>query len=248
MSFLSIRSVTTTLGGKRVLDGVDLEVARAELITIIGESGCGKSVLLKHLIGLMRADTGSISIDGQDVTRLPERDWIGVRRRIGMVFQGAALFDSLRVFDNVAYGLREQHLLPEKDIPQRVAESLSMVSLPGIEQMWPADLSGGMRKRVALARCIAMRPDVILYDGPTEGLDPINVTRVNRLIDGLRKSLGITTVIVSHNMEATFQVSDRVAFMASGRIVASGPPREMLVFADPRMQPFQRAATPASEM
>jgi phospholipid/cholesterol/gamma-HCH transport system ATP-binding protein len=242
VALIEVKDVRTRFGDKKVLRGIDLSVERQELVSIIGESGTGKSLLLKHLVGLVPVTEGTIEFDGQDVTRLKERDWIPIRRRIGIVFQGAALFDSLTIFDNVAYGLREQHILPEAEIPRRVAESLEQVSLPGVEQMRPGDLSGGMRKRVSLARAIALRPEVILFDGPTEGLDPINVTRVNRLIDSLRKALGITVVVVTHQMESAFEVSDRVALLEHGRFELIGSPRELEARGDPRLRAYIRAA------
>lgn len=242
MALIEVRGVRTQFGSKKVLRGIDLDVDKKELVSIIGESGTGKSLLLKHLVGLVPVTEGTITFDGRDVTRLKERDWIEIRRRIGIVFQGAALFDSLTIFDNVAYGLREQHLLPEKDIPRRVAESLELVSLPGIEQMVPGDLSGGMKKRVSLARAIALRPEVILFDGPTEGLDPINVTRVNRLIDSMRKNLGITVVIVTHQMESAFEVSDRIALLERGVFALVGSPKELEAKNDERLRAYIRAA------
>ena len=242
MALIEVRGVRTQFGSKKVLRGIDLDIDKKELVSIIGESGTGKSLLLKHLVGLVPVTEGTIRFDGRDVTRLKERQWIEIRRRIGIVFQGAALFDSLTIFDNVAYGLREQHLLPEKDIPRRVAESLEQVSLPGIEHMVPGDLSGGMRKRVSLARAIALRPEVILFDGPTEGLDPINVTRVNRLIDVLRKTLGITVVIVTHQMESAFEVSDRIALLERGVFSLVGSPKELEARHDERLRAYIRAA------
>jgi phospholipid/cholesterol/gamma-HCH transport system ATP-binding protein len=245
MALLSIDDVHTSFGAKEVLRGVSLAVGKQELVSIIGESGTGKSLLLKHLVGLVPITSGTITFDGRDVTRLKERQWVEIRRRIGIVFQGAALFDSLTIFDNVAYGLREQRILPEKDIPRRVAESLELVGLPGIEPMVPGDLSGGMRKRVSLARAIALRPEVILFDGPTEGLDPINVTRVNRLIDGLRKNLGITVVLVTHQMESAFEVSDRLALLEGGVFALVGPPKELAARDDARLRAYVRAARAA---
>jgi phospholipid/cholesterol/gamma-HCH transport system ATP-binding protein len=242
VALIEIRGLHKSFGESHVLRGVDLDVEKGEFLTIIGGSATGKSVLLKMAMGLFPADAGKIVFDGRDVTRLHERDWIEVRRRIGIQFQASALFDSLSVFDNVAYGLRAQRLLSEPDIAQRVAESLTQVNLPGIEKMWPADLSGGMRKRVALARAIALRPEVLLYDDPTEGLDPINVTRVNRLLLALRDRLHITTVVVTHNMASAFLVSDRIALLDEGRIAVTGTPNEMRRANVPALAPFVRAA------
>lgn len=242
MALIEIEGVHTRFGDKKVLRGIDLSIERQELISIIGESGTGKSLLLKHLVGLVPVSEGTIRFDGMDVTHLKERDWIPIRKRVGIVFQGAALFDSMTIFDNVAYGLREQRILSESEIPRRVSESLEMVSLPGTEPMRPADLSGGMRKRVSLARAIALRPEVILFDGPTEGLDPINVTRVNRLIDSLRKALGITVIVVTHQMESAFEVSDRIALLEHGVFAMLGTPAALEAKNDPRLRAYVRAA------
>lgn len=237
-----IRGLVKRFGDETVLDGLDLDIHEGELLTIIGKSGCGKSVLLKHLIGLFVPDAGSIVFDGQELVGFAERDWVEVRRRVGMLFQEGALFDSLSVEDNVAYALREHRLMDEDAIEQRVAESLAQVSLPGIQPMRPGQLSGGMRKRVALARAIAMHPQVVLYDEPTEGLDPVNVTRVNRLLDQLRREHGITTVVVTHNMQSAFGVSDRIALIHEGRVVATGAPEELKRWDDPRIAPFKKAS------
>lgn len=242
MALFEIRGLRKRFGDHQVLDGIDLDVHPRELITIIGKSGSGKSVLLKHMIGLIRADEGTLRFDGKDVTALSESEWVPVRKRIGMLFQEGALFDSLSVEDNVAYALREHRAMSEPDIAKRVAESLALVDLPGIQRMWPADLSGGMRKRVSLARAIAMHPEVVLYDEPTEGLDPINVTRVYRLLERLRAQLGVTTVVVTHNMQAAFSVSDRLAFVHEGKVVATGPPAELDRMNDPRLEPFKKAS------
>ncbi len=242
MALFEIRGLAMRFGDNVVLDGVDLDVLAGERLTLIGESGCGKSVLLKLMIGLMRPTAGTIVFDGEDVTRLSERRWVEVRQRIGMLFQGDALFDSLQVADNVAYALREQRVMNDAEIAERVRESLAQVSLPGIEAMWPADLSGGMRKRVGLARAIATRPTVVLYDEPTEGLDPVNVTRVDRLLDSLRAAHSVTTVVATQNMRSAFATSDRLAFIHGGAVIAAGTPDELRASTDPRIQPFCRAA------
>ncbi|MDQ3035685.1 MAG: ATP-binding cassette domain-containing protein [Myxococcota bacterium] len=242
VALIEIRGVRKGFEDQQVLRGLDLDVHAGEFLTLIGGSASGKSLLLKIIMGLVPVDAGTLRFDGQEVTSLREREWIAVRRRIGIQFQAGALFDSLSVFDNVAYGLREQRVLAEPDIRQRVSESLEQVSLPGIEAMWPSDLSGGMRKRVALARAIALRPEVLLYDDPTEGLDPINVTRVNRLLLALRDRLHVTTVVVTHNMSSAFSISDRIAFLHEGRIAHTGTPQEMRALDDERLAPFVRAA------
>ncbi|MEM9071418.1 MAG: ATP-binding cassette domain-containing protein [Myxococcota bacterium] len=243
MALYEVRGLAKAFGDNRVLESIDFDLHQGEVLTIIGKSGSGKSVLIKMLIGLLQADAGTIVFDGENVTDRKEHEWAPVRRRVGMMFQEYALFDSMNVFDNVAYGLREQRLLPEPEIAERVAESLASVSLPGIEQMSPKDLSGGMKKRVALARAIAVRPEVVLYDEPTEGLDPINVTRVDRLLLKLRDEQGITTVIVTHNMRSTFRISDRIALVHEGKIELAGTPDEFRAYAsDPVIQPYLGAS------
>ncbi|GAB4203128.1 MAG: ABC transporter ATP-binding protein [Sandaracinaceae bacterium] len=242
MAIYEVRGVRKRFGERAVLDGVDLDVEKAEFLCLIGESGTGKSLLAKILLGLVRPDAGRLVFDGEDVTGLAEREWFRVRRRVGVLLQSSGLFDSVNVFENVAYGLKEQHLLDPEGIRKRVAESLAAVALPGIEAMMPGELSGGMRKRVALARAIAMRPEVLLYDGPTEGLDPINVARVNRLLLRLRDELGITTVVITHQMETAFGAADRVVLLADGVAALSGTPRALWSSGDPRLQPFLRLA------
>lgn len=242
MALFEIRGLEKRFGDERVLRGIDLDVYEGEFLTIIGRSGCGKSVLLKHLIGLLQPDAGTLMFDGEPLNGLNEKGWVRVRKKVGMLFQEGALFDSLPVADNVAYALREHRVMDEPAIRQRVTESLAQVSLPGIEHMWPSSLSGGMRKRVALARAIAMHPKVVLYDEPTEGLDPINVTRVNRLLNTLRLDKGVTTVVVTHNMQSAFGVSDRLAFVHDGQVVATGTPDDLRRNNDPRLDPFRRAS------
>ena len=241
-ALFSIRGVHKSFDDDVVLRGVDLDILRGEHITLIGVSGSGKSVLLKLLIGLMQPDSGTITFDGTELSTLDPRAWIAHRKRIGMLFQEGALFDSLSVEDNVAYALREHRMMEEPAIAERVKTSLEQVSLPGVEKMWPSSLSGGMRKRVALARAIAMHPEVVLYDEPTEGLDPVNVTRVDRLLASLRAELGITTVVVTHNMQSAFSVSDRIAFIHEGRVAQVGTPAELREANDSRLAPFYRAS------
>src|SRR6185312_13923806 len=196
-TLIHFRGVKKAFGPKVVYSGLDLEIPRGATITIMGASGSGKSVMLKMLIGLFEADGGEIIFDGRDVTKMEERELYEVRRRVAYLFQGAALFDSLSVGENVAYGLREQNwnTMSDEEIRRRVAQSLESVGLPGIEDMRPSDLSGGMRKRVGLARTLALQPEVLLYDEPTTGLDPINTARINHLINGIKRSLGITSVV-----------------------------------------------------
>ena len=238
MALFEVRGLKKAFGPNVVLDGLDLDIFAGEVITIIGESGSGKSILLKMMMGLVEPDAGTIRFDGEEVTRRTEREWVTTRQRIGMLFQESALFDSLDVFENVGYALREQTSMTDDEIAKRVAETLSLVALPGIEHMAPSDLSGGMRKRVALARAVAVRPEIIFYDEPAEGLDPINVTRVNRLLLGLQESLNVTSVVVTHNLKAAFAISDRLALIHDGQIAATGAPQTFLDSDDPIVREF----------
>jgi phospholipid/cholesterol/gamma-HCH transport system ATP-binding protein len=235
---IAIRGLRKRLGAKQVLDGVDLDVAKGETIVVMGRSGTGKSVLLKHVIGLMQPDQGSIRVDGVEVVGLGERDLNEVRSRFGMLFQGAALFDSLTVGENVALPLREHTRLDGAEIRRRVSERLEWVGLKGVEEMKPASLSGGMKKRVGLARAIAMDPDIVLYDEPTTGLDPIMADVIDQLIRGLQQRLGVTSVVVTHDMASAFKVADRLAMLHDGRVVFSGTVDEARGTADPMVRQF----------
>ena len=229
--------------------GLDLTVNRGEVLTICGGSGVGKSVMLKMLIGLLVVDSGSITFDGVDVTKLEEQKLADVRRRIAMLFQSGALFDSLSVGENVGYGLEEhfrETLTPEQRA-ERVAWALELVGLPGIEEMRPSDLSGGMRKRVGLARAVAVQPEVLLYDEPTTGLDPINTARVNHLITGLQQRLNITSIVVTHDMRSAFSISDRIAMVHSGRIIQAGTVEEFRHSTDMRVSDFIEGRAPVKE-
>ena len=238
MALFEVRGLRKAFGRHVVLNGLDLDIFAGEVVTIIGESGSGKSILLKAMMGLLEVDEGSIRFDGEEVTGQPEQQWTQTRRRIGMLFQESALFDSLNVFDNVAYALQVQTTMTDEEIATRVGETLALVGLPGIEAMAPSDLSGGMRKRVALARAVAVRPEVVFYDEPAEGLDPINVTRVNRLLLGLQKSLNVTSVVVTHNLKAAFAISDRLALIHDGVVAATGAPDAFLESEDPVVREF----------
>jgi len=205
--------------------------------------------MLKLLIGLLRPDAGSIVFDGAEVTRMNERELSEVRRRVAMLFQSGALFDSLTVGENVAYGLKEHYFrtMSRDDIAERAAWALAAVDLPGIEAMRTSDLSGGMRKRVGLARAIALRPEVVLYDEPTTGLDPINTARVNHLILGLKQRMSITTVVVTHDMKSAFSISDRIAMVHGGRIIALGTVDAFRNSKDSRVSDFIEGRAPAKE-
>jgi phospholipid/cholesterol/gamma-HCH transport system ATP-binding protein len=242
-------NVKKAFGPKVIYRGLDLAVQQGETLTVMGGSGVGKSVLLKLLIRLLDADGGSITFHGEEITTMTEARIGIVRQRIAMLFQGAALFDSSSVGENVAYGLHEhyRHEMSDKDIAERVDWALSLVGLPGIELMRPADLSGGMKKRVGLARAIAVQPEVLLYDEPTTGLDPINTERINHLIKGLKSAIKVTSIVVTHDMKSAFSISDRLAMVHSGRIIACGTPDEMRAVQDPRVVDFITGTAPVNE-
>ena len=246
---IRFKDVRKRFGNKVIYDGLDLELRRGETLTVMGGSGVGKSVMLKMLIGLLRVDAGTIDFDGTDLTALGDRQYGEIRRRIGMLFQGAALFDSLTVAENVAYGLREHfnEKMDDNEIADRVAGSLQLVGLPGIQEMVPSDLSGGMRKRVGLARTIALQPEVILYDEPTTGLDPVNTARINHLISGISDALKITSIVVTHDMGTAFDVSDRLAFIYRGKVLLHGTPEEFKASKDTRVYNFIHGIAPKSE-
>lgn len=227
-----------SFNGLKVLQGVELEVARGETLVIIGESGCGKSVLLKHLIGLLRPDAGHVYVDGTDITRLSEKELIPIRTRFGMLFQGSALFDSLSVAENVAFALREHRRLSEKQVRLTVAEKLAVVGLTGSEEKMPSELSGGMQKRVALARAIALDPEVILYDEPTTGLDPLHADDINDLIIHTQRTVHATTVIVTHDIVSACRVADRIVMLYGGRLIAGGTPEDILKSGLPEVREF----------
>jgi len=246
---IRFKGVRKAFGPKIIYSGLDLTIKKGEVLTICGGSGVGKSVMLKMLIALLRADRGSIVFDGHEVTQMSEGELAVVRQRIAMLFQSGALFDSLSVGDNVGYGLDEhfRNKMTKDERNERVAWALSLVDLPGIEEMSPADLSGGMRKRVGLARAIAIRPEVLLYDEPTTGLDPINTARVNHLIVGLQERLNITSIVVTHDMKSAFSISDRIAMVHSGRIIECASVDEFRASTDPRVSDFIEGRAPVKE-
>ena len=235
---IRIQGLAKRLGRKPVLDGLDLEIPTGCTLVVLGQSGTGKSVLLKHIIGLMQPDAGTIEVDGTVVTGMDEHALDEVRKRFGMLFQGSALFDSLSVGENIALPLREHTDLDDAAIRARVAERLEWVGLPGIEDMKPASLSGGMRKRVGLARAIAMDPAYILYDEPTTGLDPIMSDTINRLIRSLQARIGVTSIVVTHDLHSAFAVGDRMAMLHAGRVVFSGTADETRTTTDARVRQF----------
>ena len=241
--------VRKAFGSKVIYRDLNLDVHAGETITVMGGSGVGKSVLLKLLIRLLDADGGSISFHGEEITKMSESRIGLIRQRIAMLFQGGALFDSITVGDNIAYGLREhfRNTMTEGQMAERVDWALSLVGLPGIEQMRPADLSGGMKKRVGLARAIAVQPEVLLYDEPTTGLDPINTERINHLINGLKAALHVTSIVVTHDMKSAFSISDRMAMVYRGEIIASGTPDDFRASQDPRVADFINGTAPVNE-
>lgn len=235
---IEISNLRKSFGSTSVLCGVDLSIAHSERLVIIGGSGCGKSVLLRHIAGLIKPDKGSLKIDGQDLVPLSERELNPIRRKIGVLFQGAALFDSLNVFHNVAFGLLEERKMGLDDIRKRVAETLAMVDMEGQELKKPSELSGGMRKRIGLARAIINRPSIVLYDEPTTGLDPQIADSINRLILKLSKQLKVTSVVVTHDMVSAYMIADRMAMLHKGKILVSGTPDAIQKSSDPIVQNF----------
>ena len=235
---IEFSDVWKRLGKKEVLRGVSLAVGRGESLVIIGRSGTGKSVLLKHAIGLMDPDRGTVHVNGIDVTALAERELLELREGMGMLFQGGALFDSMTIGENVGLALREHTPLPEVQIDIVVAEKLALVGLSGTEPQRPSALSGGMKKRAALARALAMNPKIMLYDEPTTGLDPITSDVINRLIRQLQQRLKITSIAVTHDMRSAYHIADRIAMLHEGRIHAIGTPAEIQATKDPIVRQF----------
>ena len=235
---IAVRSLAKKIGEQEILRGVDLEVARGETLAIIGRSGGGKSVLLKHLVGLMEPDAGEIWVEGQNIIGLTERQLGAVREKIGILFQGAALFDSMTVAENIAFPLREAGERNPKVLREKVREMLDVVELDGQEEKMPESLSGGMKKRVGLARSIVRRPSCVLYDEPTSGLDPVVSDSINRLIRRLQKRLGMTSVVVTHDMKSAFDVANHVAYLHEGRIYFYGTPNQLQQTSDPILQDF----------
>ena len=237
-SMLKVRDLMKTIDGQEILRGVDLDVAHGETLAIIGRSGGGKSVLLKHLVGLMQPDAGEIWIEDQNITGLNERQLGAIRQKIGILFQGAALFDSMTVAENIAFPLREAGERNPKVLCEKVREMLDVVELEGQEEKMPESLSGGMKKRVGLARSIIRRPKCVLYDEPTSGLDPVVADSINRLIRRLQKRLGMTSIVVTHDMKSAFDVANYIAYLHEGRIYFYGVPIQFQQTSDPILQDF----------
>ena len=235
---IKLVGVEKTLGGQPVLRGVDLDIPAGKLTTIIGGSGGGKSVLLKHVIGLMQPDRGEVWVDGIEISRLKGRALNDVRKKFAMLFQGAALFDSLTVFENVAFPLREKLRLGETEVVRRVEEKVEQVGLSGMGHKFPAELSGGMKKRVGLARALVMEPEIILFDEPTTGLDPLMANTIHDLIVGMHRTFGFTAVMVSHEIPEIFLISDWVAMLKDGKIAAMAPSADFQKTTDPAIREF----------
>jgi phospholipid/cholesterol/gamma-HCH transport system ATP-binding protein len=224
---IEIRNVTKRFEDFLVLDSISLKIETGETKVIIGRSGCGKSVLLKHIVGLLKPDEGTVLVDNQDISTLDAKKMNQLHMKIGMVFQGGALFDSLAVWENVGFVLKEYSTLKEEEIKKRVKEALALVNLYDIENKMPSELSGGMRKRVALARALCVRPQIILYDEPTTGVDPITADTINNLIDELHDKLKVTSIVVTHDMRSAYKVADKIAMLYNGKIIAEGTPDEI---------------------
>jgi phospholipid/cholesterol/gamma-HCH transport system ATP-binding protein len=235
---IDVRDLWKSFDGNQVLKGVNLKVWPGTTAVILGGSGSGKTVLMKHIMGLFKPDRGEVIVDGENITRMDRRELSRFRTRMGMVFQSSALFDSLTVFENVAFPLREHTKLPEEEIEALVKDKLAVVELYGVEQKYPAELSGGMRKRVALARAIVREPKLVLYDEPTTGLDPLTTESVDEMIIGARTKLGVTSVVISHDIGSTFHIADHVAMLHDGRIVEEGPPDKVRHSQEPHTRHF----------
>ena len=235
---IQLKGVEKTLGGQPVLRGVDLDIPKGDITTIIGPSGEGKSVLLKHIIGLMRPDRGQVLVAGVDLAKIHAHELNEIRKKFAMLFQSAALFDSLNVFDNVAFPLREKRLVSENDIQRYVPEMLERVGLGKMGHKFPSELSGGMKKRAGLARALVMGPEIILFDEPTTGLDPLMAHAIHDLILAMHKAFGFTAIMVSHEIPKIFPISDWVAMLKNGRILAMARSAEFQRLSDPLVQEF----------
>lgn len=224
---IEIKGLTKSFNTHKVLDNLNLTIEKGTTCVIIGRSGCGKSILLKHIVRVLMPDKGKIYIDGKDLDMLNEKELDNLRLRMGLVFQGGALFDSLTVGENVGFGLIEHTKISQKELLERIEEALSLVGLGGIVNLTPAELSGGMKKRVALARAICIKPDIIFYDEPTTGVDPITADSINELIKTLHDKLKVTSVVVTHDMKSAYRVADKISMLYQGKIIAEGIPEEI---------------------
>jgi phospholipid/cholesterol/gamma-HCH transport system ATP-binding protein len=245
---ICLTKVTKVFGNRRVLDELDLGVPKAQSLVVLGKSGTGKSVLLKHIIGLLKPDSGTVEIDGQNIWRIsgPRRD--AIRRKFGMSFQEGALFDSMSVAENIAFGLRRHTKMKDAEVKARVAECLEMVRLPGIEEKRPSELSGGMRRRVGFARAIALKPEILLFDEPTTGLDSITSDVLAKVIVEMKEKLKPTMVTITHDLKVAFDIADRVALLSDGKIRHDMPPAEFERSDDPEVQAFVKGDSSLEKM
>ena len=235
---IRLTDVHKAFGAKRVLTGFSLDVVEGETMVIIGYSGTGKSVAIKHIVGLLEPDQGDVQVDGLSVPALSRRELYSLRARIGYVFQFAALFDSLTIGENVSMGLRKQNELSEREIEERVSEALALVDLPDVAPRFPAELSGGMRKRVGIARAIALRPKYLLYDEPTTGLDPVTSAVIDQLMLRMQRQLGVTSIVITHDMRSAYTVGTRIAMLYDGHVRQVGPVNEIRDTHDPVVRQF----------
>jgi len=235
---IELKEVCKSFATHKVLDNMSITINTGETKVIIGRSGCGKSVLLKHIVGILKPEKGDVFINGINITKLSDRELKSILMKIGMVFQGGALFDSLTVAENVGFGLLEHFKLSMKEVLMRVEESLALVELCGIGNLMPSELSGGMKKRVALARALCIKPEIILYDEPTTGVDPITADAINELIRSLHDKLKVTSVVVTHDMKSAYRVADRIAMLYNGKIIAEGTPSEIQNMTHPVVHQF----------
>ena len=235
---IEIQKLSKGFNNRLVLNELSLDVSTGQTCVIIGRSGCGKSVLLKHIVGLLRPNAGKVLVNDKEVGRLKEVELNILRSKISMVFQGGALFDSMSVADNVGFSLIEHTRIAQKDLSGRVEESLQLVGLGGIGNLMPSELSGGMKKRVALARAICIHPEIILYDEPTTGVDPITADSINELIRSLHDKLKVTSVVVTHDMKSAYHIADKIAMLYQGRIILEGTPKEIQATHDPVVHQF----------
>ncbi len=235
---IELKGVNKSFQQRRILKNINLEITKGETLAIIGASGSGKSTLLRLIIGLLKPDGGEIWIKNKEISNLPEKELNEVRLNMGMVFQYSALFDSMPIGDNVAFGLREHTTLSEAEIKEIVQENLRMVDLAGFENMMPNELSGGMKKRVSLARAIAFKPDILLYDEPSAGLDPIMSAKIDELIYHMQQKLGVTSIVVTHHMNSAFAIADRIAMIHEGEIIAIGDVEMIQKLKNPIVQNF----------
>lgn len=235
---IELIDIHKSFGNKHVLRGVNLKINKGESVVVIGGSGSGKSVLLKHIIGLLKPDKGTVLIDNIDISKLDEKELNEVRKKFGMLFQASALFDSMQVWENVGFGLRQHTKLTDDEIKGIAIEKLKMVGLVGVEDIMPSELSGGMRKRVGLARAIAMEPKILLYDEPTTGIDPILADAINDLIVEMRKKINVTSVAITHDMKSAYKIADRIAMLYNGLIIGVGTPDEIKNTSDAVIKQF----------